>query len=227
MTWKSNSFILHYLFILFVLHTTLFSYILLPIFPPVFHFKVSFSVCCMILTFHNKLHLKYFFVFYFRVWFNSHVPFWSSAPLCIMSYLWVSYILLQAPSPSVGLVGRQSLCFHLYMYVCIFISHQDRLEDMKCFHSYVCMSVTWLNRYEERFRRMMHTSPGLGYDRAQLMMCTCKKKKHTMNRTMHYGQMEAQLKHNLRTQVLIQWNTAISFPLLINEDYLLTVFGHI
>ncbi len=39
-------------------------------------------------------------------------------------------------------------CFHLYMYVyiCISVSHQDRLEDMKCFHSCICVSVIRLDR---------------------------------------------------------------------------------
>ncbi len=31
------------------------------------------------------------------------------------------------------------LKFYLYMYVCMYasISHQDRLADIKCFHSYI------------------------------------------------------------------------------------------
>ncbi len=38
------------------------------------------------------------------------------------------------------------LRFHLYVYVSVSVSYQDRLEDMKCFHSYVfvCGSSIWI-----------------------------------------------------------------------------------
>ncbi len=55
--------------------------------------------------------------------------------------------------------------------MCVSVSHQDRLEDMECFHSYVCLCIICLDRYWERFRQMTHTSPGLGNGRAPLMTC--------------------------------------------------------
>ncbi len=59
-------------------------------------------------------------------------------------------------------------CFHLYVYV--YVSHQDRLDDMKCFHSCIWVSVIHLNHYYERFKWMMSPTSGLGYGGAQLMM---------------------------------------------------------
>ncbi len=38
--------------------------------------------------------------------------------------------------PEAGKVGL-SLCFYLYVYVCVSVSHQDRLDDMKC--PFICM----------------------------------------------------------------------------------------
>ncbi len=74
-----------------------------------------------------------------------------------------------------------SLCFHLYVYIYvrISVSHQNRLEDMKCFLSYVCISIIRFDHYKERIRRMRYTSPGLIYGKAQLMMFICNK--------MHYA----------------------------------------
>ncbi len=54
----------------------------------------------------------------------------------------------------------------------ISISYQDRLEDNKCFHLYVCMCVIRLDRYQERFRWMTHTSPGLMHSVAPLIRYT-------------------------------------------------------
>ncbi len=40
-----------------------------------------------------------------------------------------------------------------FVHVCvcvIYISHQDRLEDMKCFHSYVCCALSiWITTGSE------------------------------------------------------------------------------
>ncbi len=66
-------------------------------------------------------------------------------------------------------MSRLKLRFHLYMYMYISISYQDRLEDMKCFHSYVCMCVIRLGHYQERFRRIMHTSYGFRHSVAPLI----------------------------------------------------------
>ncbi len=65
----------------------------------------------------------------------------------------ISCVVQQGSSPSSSidipsLIGVK-LCFHLYMYVYILVSHQDRLEDMKCFHSCICISVICLDCYEE------------------------------------------------------------------------------
>ncbi len=63
------------------------------------------------------------------------------------------HISTQCPDPYV------MLCFHLYvyMYVCVSISYQDRLEDMKWFHSCVCMWIIRLDHYQELFRWTTHT----------------------------------------------------------------------
>ncbi len=63
------------------------------------------------------------------------------------------------------------LHFHLYkyMYVCIFLSYQDRLVSMKCFNSCVCMCIIRFDHCQERFRRMTHTSPCLGHSLALLI----------------------------------------------------------
>ncbi len=72
------------------------------------------------------------------------------------------------------------LRFHLYVYVCISVSHQDRLEEMKCFHSYVCVCVIHVDR----------NSDGLGYVNAHLITCIFNKTYYTT----HNEQMEAELK---------------------------------
>ncbi len=51
------------------------------------------------------------------------------------------------------------------MCTCAYLYHiyQDRLENMKCLHSYICMCIIHLDRYQERFRWMTHTSSDLRY----------------------------------------------------------------
>ncbi len=44
-------------------------------------------------------------------------------------------------------VSTLKLCFHLYVYVCVSLLPQDRLEDMKCFHSCICISIIHLVRF--------------------------------------------------------------------------------
>ncbi len=93
------------------------------------------------------------------------------------------------------------LWFHLY----VFVSYQ--LEDIKCFHSYVCMCVIHLDRYSEQFRWMTHTSPGLGYGRAQLMMC--------ISKTMHYT-YTTQLQTNGNSALVYQSSVStVESPLFI------------
>ncbi len=60
----------------------------------------------------------------------------------------------------------------MYMYVCVSVSHQDRLDDMKCYYSYLCVAVIaligqnalfcgdfWLIRVTDKW--LMATWPGM------------------------------------------------------------------
>ncbi len=77
------------------------------------------------------------------------------------------------------------------VYMCVSISYLDRLEHRKCFHSYVCVCIIYLDCYWEQFRWMIHMSSVQGYGTAPLMTCIYLTRR-TTQRTTHYGQMEAQ-----------------------------------
>ncbi len=59
---------------------------------------------------------------------------------------------------------------HLFMYVYIFVSHQDSLEHRKCFHSCIYVCVIRVDRYQVRFKWMTQTYPVVGYGSVPLMM---------------------------------------------------------
>ncbi len=63
--------------------------------------------------------------------------------------------------------------------ICVSVSHQDRLEDITCENSCICISVIRLDPYYERFKWMADPCPGLGCGRAQLMTC--------ISNIMHYA----------------------------------------
>ncbi len=59
------------------------------------------------------------------------------------------------------------LCFHLFVYVYVWYPYQDRIEDVKYFHSSICISAMCFD-----------LSPGLGYGRAPLKMCLATLRKY-------------------------------------------------
>ncbi len=113
------------------------------------------KIVCLLLPLDNNIH----FVERHMVYMNTAQVGDLILTLCLEIHLYISNLVQYIEENCIFRIERfcvhvmsifakcVKLHFHLYMYVyvCVSVSYQDRLGEMKCFHSYICVCIIRLD----------------------------------------------------------------------------------